>query len=142
MLPVRREQFIVRILRTASVVPAGVGFVITDRHILTCAHVVNTALGRGQRAQDEPGPDVRIQVDFPMLGAAGGTPSRSCKVLAWAPPPLSGVTGEDVAVLELAGEDMLAGSGAARLSNQVSLSDTEVSAFGYPGEPPRWIPQL
>lgn len=138
MHTVRREQFIVRVLRAGSVVPAGMGFTIADRHILTCAHVVNTALGRGQRAQDEPGPEVRIQVDFPMLGDAGGGPSRSCKVLAWAPPPLSGVTGEDIAVLELAGEDMPAGSGAARLSSQVSPGDSDVSVFGYPGTPPRW----
>lgn len=138
MSPVRRERFIVRILRAGSVVPAGVGFVVADRLILTCAHVVNAALGRGQRAQDEPGPDVRIQVDFPMLGDGSGMPSRSCKVLAWAPPPVSGVTGDDVAVLELAGEGMPEGSGPAIPSSPVSLRDVDVNAFGYPGEPPRW----
>jgi hypothetical protein len=36
--------------------PAGVGFVVDERHIVTCAHVVNTALARDQRAQDKPAP--------------------------------------------------------------------------------------
>ena len=78
-----REGFTVRVLRSGSAAAAGVGFVVGDRHIVTCAHVVNTALeGRGQREQDMPGPQVRVQVDFPMLGDAGGAPSRSCAVRA------------------------------------------------------------
>ena len=44
---VMREGFVVRVLRAGSAVPAGVGLVVGDRHVLTCAHVVNTALGRG-----------------------------------------------------------------------------------------------
>ena len=67
-----REGFTVRIQRSGSAAPAGVGFVVDDAHIITCAHVVNTALGHDQRAQEKPGSQVRIQVDFPMLGNAGG----------------------------------------------------------------------
>lgn len=46
MSQARREGFIVRVLRAGSLVPAGVGFVVGERHILTCAHVVNAVLGR------------------------------------------------------------------------------------------------
>ena len=32
----------------------GVGFLISDRHVLTCAHVVNAALGRDPRRKVVP----------------------------------------------------------------------------------------
>jgi hypothetical protein len=104
-----REGFVVRLLRAGLVVPAGVGFVVGDRYILTCAHVVNTALGRLQRDQEAPGAEVRVQVDFPLLGDPEGAPLRSCRVAVWAPPPASGVAGGDVAGLVLVGEDLPAG---------------------------------
>ena len=34
--------------------PVGAGFLVTSRHILTCAHVVNAALGRGEYESDRP----------------------------------------------------------------------------------------
>jgi hypothetical protein len=48
--------------------PVGAGFVIDDRHIVTCAHVVNAALGRALIAAERPdsvGPvDVRVDRDW------------------------------------------------------------------------------
>src|SRR5690242_9771699 len=111
-----REGFTVRVLRSGSAAPAGVGFVVDDAHIITCAHVVNTALGRDQRAQESPGPMVRVQVDFPMLGDAKGAPSRSCAVESWSPPPSSGLTGGDVAGLVLAGDDLPRQASSARIT--------------------------
>ena len=134
---VRREGFTVRILRGGSVNPAGVGFVFGDRHIATCAHVVNTALGRAQKSQDKPGAADQIRVEFPMLGDADRAPSRICRVQAWAPPPLSGMSGGDVAGLVLMGEGLPAGAGAARLIDATAMRDTAVQVFGYPGDPPR-----
>ncbi|MGH3771710.1 MAG: trypsin-like peptidase domain-containing protein, partial [Pseudonocardiaceae bacterium] len=131
----RREGFVVRVLRAGS--PAGVGFVVGERHILTCAHVVNTALGRAPRTQEAPGPQARVQVEFPILGDAEGAPLRSCRVVAWVPPPVSGTAGGDVAGLMLVGEDLPAGAGPARLAEAGDVRDAEVAVFGYPGEPPR-----
>ncbi len=131
----RREGFVVRVLRAGS--PAGVGFVVGERHILTCAHVVNTVLGRAQRTQEAPGPQARVQVEFPILGDAEGAPLRSCRVVAWVPPPVSGTAGGDVAGLMLVGEDLPAGAGPARLVEAGDVRDAEVAVFGYPGEPPR-----
>ena len=37
---------------------------------MTCAHVVNSALGRGLREQAQPGESDRVQVEFPLT--AGG----------------------------------------------------------------------
>ncbi len=136
-MPSSREGFTVRVLRSGTAAPAGVGFVVDDRHIVTCAHVVNTALGRDKRAQDKPGPQARLQVDFPMLGDAAGAPSRSCGVEAWAPPPSSGVSGGDVAGLVLVGEGLPGRAGPARVTDPATLRDVAVGVFGYPGDPPR-----
>jgi hypothetical protein len=132
-----REGFVVRVLRVGSAVPAGVGLVVGDRHVLTCAHVVNMALGRAQRDQDAPGEQVRVQVEFPLLGDPEGAPLRSCRVQVWVPPPASGVAGGDVAGLVLVGEGLPAGAGPVRLAEAVDVRDAEVDLFGYPGEPPR-----
>jgi WD40 repeat protein len=137
-MPASREGFIVRVQRSGSSAPAGIGFVVDDMHIVTCAHVVNTALGRGQRAQDKPGPQVRVQVDFPMLGDAEGAPTRSCKVEAWAPPSQSGISGGDVAGLVVVGGEGLPGrAGPARLADAATLRGADAAVFGYPGDPPR-----
>ena len=133
----RREGFVVRVLRAASQSPAGVGFVVGERHILTCAHVVNTVLGRDLRAQEAPGPGARVQVDFPALGDAEGAPSRTCRVAVWVTPPVAGATGGDVAGLVLVGEGLPEGAGPARLAEAEDLRDVEVAVFGYPGQPPR-----
>jgi hypothetical protein len=137
MLPANREGFTVRVLRSGSALSAGVGFVVGERHIVTCAHVVNTALAREQRSQEKPGPGERIQVEFPMLGDEDGAPLRSCRVMAWAPPPSSGLSGGDVAGLVLVGEHLPEGAGPARLANPATFRDVAVDVFGYPGDPPR-----
>ena len=132
-----REGFVVRVLCAGSQVSAGVGFVVGDRHVLTCAHVVNTALGRALRDENAPGPEMRVQVDFPLLGDPEGAPLRSCRVAVWVSPPASGIAGGDVACLVLVGEGLPAGAGPARLIEAVDLRAAEVDLFGYPGEPMR-----
>ncbi|MGH3826804.1 MAG: trypsin-like serine peptidase, partial [Pseudonocardiaceae bacterium] len=131
----RRAGFVVRVLRGGA--PAGVGIVVGERHILTCAHVVNTVLGREQRTQEPPGPQARVQVEFPILGDAQGAPLRNCRVAVWVPPPASGTAGGDVAGLMLVGEDLPAGAGPARLVEAGDVRHAEVAVFGYPGEPQR-----
>jgi WD40 repeat protein len=133
----RPNGYVVRVLRAGSSAPAGVGFLVGDRHILTCAHVINAALGREQRKQEAPGSDVRVQVDFPILGNVGEPPSRNCRVEAWVPPPPTGTVGGDVAGLVIVGggEDLPAGAGPPRLEVSARQADAEV--FGYPTDPPR-----
>ena len=132
-----REGFTVRVQRSGSAAAAGVGFVVDDTHIITCAHVVNTALGRDQRAADKPAPLARVQVDFPMLGGAAGAPSRSCAVQAWAPPPSSGVSGGDIAGLVLVGEGLPRRAGQAQMTDPATVRDATAEVFGFPGDPPR-----
>jgi WD40 repeat protein len=132
-----REGFTVRVQRSGSGAPVGVGFAVDDRHIVTCAHVVNTALGRDQRAQDRPGEEARVQVDFPMLDGGAGAPSRSCTVAAWVPPPRSGASGGDVAGLVVVGEELPGRAAPARLADHGEFRDESAGVFGYPGNPPR-----
>jgi len=50
--------------------PAGVGTLVADGCVLTCAHVVNVALGLDPRRQERP--DGPVTLDFPLAG--GGPP--------------------------------------------------------------------
>ena len=76
---------------------AGLGLLVGDKQVVTCAHVVNTALGRAQREQRAPGAADVVQVEFPLLA---GAPVRDAAVAAWVPPSASGMGG-DVAGLTL-----------------------------------------
>ncbi len=136
----RRDGFVVKIRQGTSDVPVGVGFVVGDKHIVTCAHVVSVALGRPKGTADRPGDEARIQVEFVLLGDAEGGPLRNCRIAAWDPPPGPGRPGRDIAGLVLVGGDTLpVGAGPARLVDPRNglAESTEVSVFGYPGSPPR-----
>jgi WD40 repeat protein len=133
-----RESFTVRILVSGTASPAGTGFLVDGTHILTCAHVVNVALGRDPRAKDSPGPQARIQIDFPMLGGAAGSPSRTCTLEAWSAPPATGFSGGDVAGLTIPGDDLPHGAGAARLA-EPPASGLTAMAFGFPADPSRQL---
>ena len=139
MLVTGREGFVVAVRRNGSALPAGVGFVVAKRHVVTCAHVVNVALGRAPRDQDMPGPDTRIEIVFPMLGDAEGAPVRACRLERWLPPPRSGPYGGDIACLVLVGEDIPAEAGSARLVDPVTMRDVSVDLFGFPGDPSRTL---
>lgn len=133
-----RSGFIVRILALGTYRAVGTGFLVTDDRLLTCAHVVNQALGRDQREQPQPDAELRLPVDFPLLGDADGAPLRSCRLELWVPPPRSGTAGGDIAGLRIVGEPAPAGAGPARLP----LAETpehggEVHIFGHPAQPVR-----
>ncbi|MDY7088268.1 MAG: trypsin-like peptidase domain-containing protein [Actinomycetota bacterium] len=133
-----RTGFVVRVLALGSQRPVGSGFVVDDAHLVTCAHVINAALGRDRRSQDDPGPDPRVPVDFPMLGDAEGAPVRLCRVARWLPPPMSGTSGEDIAGLVVVGEQLPIPAGPARLpEDSAPHPDGEVFVFGQPSTPPR-----
>uniref|UniRef100_UPI0040570036 nSTAND1 domain-containing NTPase n=1 Tax=Candidatus Electronema sp. TaxID=2698783 RepID=UPI0040570036 len=94
------DYALVRILINASAgrAAAGTGFLAAPRHVLTCAHVVNTALRRGEYEPEHP--DRLIALDFALLP---GQPLMQAKVLRWFPARKNAAVGEleDIAVLEL-----------------------------------------
>jgi hypothetical protein len=73
----------------------GVGVLVGPQEILTCAHVVNSALGRDRRAQDQPAGEVTVEF------AAGDGPPLRARVQRWLPPPRAGAAGDDIAGLIL-----------------------------------------
>jgi len=131
------DGFTVRVLKTGSDRTAGIGFLVTEHHIVTCAHVVNVALGRDPREQSNPGDNVRIQVEFPKLGGADGAPSRICRVQGWVPPSRPESAESDIAGLVLAKGDLPENARPARLLDESIPRGSAVDVFGYPGNPPR-----
>ena len=108
--------------------PVGVGVLLGPRHIVTCAHVVNVALGLDERSQ--PRPDGVIRVRLPLVD---GDPLRA-RVARWVPPPTAGAAGDDIAGLELL-DAAPAGAVPARLVVNQPPAGRSVRVFGYPGCP-------
>jgi len=119
--------------------PEGAGFLVTPQHILTCVHVVNTALGRNLNAADQPSPASEVFLDFPLL-------NNHCllraKILHWFPvadDSATGTTGtlEDIAVLELLPETPLPAEAwpapLVVLDSAASFTDHRLRMCGFPG---------
>ncbi|MCP4344233.1 MAG: tetratricopeptide repeat protein [Desulfobacterales bacterium] len=87
---------LVRILKNGHSV--GLGFLVSSRHILTCAHVVADTLGIDRNTPELPRED--IYLDFPLIGKH--SPLRAI-VTKWYPVKEETEI-EDIAVLELASE--------------------------------------
>jgi hypothetical protein len=106
----------------------GCGFAVTSRHILTCAHVINAALGRTSAA-GKAWPQTEINVLFPYLGTA----VLKARVVYWSPQideiPSSrlGIE-EDIAGLELL-DDLPA---IIAVQPKSACSGIPFRAFGYP----------
>lgn len=107
---------------------------VDAEHVLTCAHVVNAALGHDLLRQDKPEPDEIVTLRLPMRGDA----IREARVDRWLPPPRSGIAGGDIAglVIREESEPLPPDLQPARLSQETPPGG-EVRLFGYPVEVPR-----
>ena len=110
----------------------GSGFLISERHLLTCAHVVAEALGT--KASEPAAPTEEIRLDFPLVAARAW---RMGRVVAWQPLRFNESRAEvsgDIAVLAL---QQAAPSGAqpARLIQADSFWGHPCRAFGFPYDP-------
>src|SRR3954466_7312180 len=92
-IPLRAGAAVAR-LRSAQGAVVGAGFLVGDRRLVTCAHVVQSALGRSDAMR--PGDEEFVNVDFPL--AAPGT-ARRARGEAW--PPAQPDDSGDVAVLSI-----------------------------------------
>src|SRR5262245_60743061 len=89
---------IVRIFNPSDEIVGG-GFLVSDRHIITCAHVVNLAVNRSKSNTDKPNGEITL--DFPLITA---DQKLKAEVVGWFPPEeLRNLTGkpQDIAVLAL-----------------------------------------
>ncbi|HZN17567.1 MAG TPA: pentapeptide repeat-containing protein, partial [Micromonosporaceae bacterium] len=89
------EHGIFRVLRNGR--PVGLAFHVGGGLLLTCAHVVNTALGRPKRERRRP-EGTELTVDFALADRA---PARPAVLRWWAPEAAAGFDERDVAVLAL-----------------------------------------
>lgn len=102
---------------------AGAGFLIGERLVCTCAHVV--------QEDDGSRPDRPVSVDFPLLAGAEAGPPVSAEVVSWRPE-------DDVALLRLA----LSVEGTEPLPFVDDGSDEwggEIRSFGFPADAPRGV---
>jgi hypothetical protein len=117
------EASLVRI-HTPDGLVVGAGFVVGERHILTCAHVVAGALGLADDAPEKP--QDLVAFDVPRVAPKQMLTAR---VVLWRPPLLDG--GDDLAGLELEG-DLPKGAQAAPLAQVEDLWEHSFRAFGFP----------
>jgi tetratricopeptide (TPR) repeat protein len=126
-VPAVRDRAIVAVL-TADNTPVGVGCLVAPTLVLTCAHVVNTALGLPIDGQEQPEEALWVAQAIP----------RSAPVMAsvehWR--PITPDTG-DVAILRLA--EPVSDSVAAPFIDVVSTVGHSFLAFGYPSGQPDGI---
>ena len=102
----------------------GAGFLVGERQVLTCAHVVSQALGLPDHALDPP--QGLVSLDFPLLAPRTLLTAR---VVQWCP-PLSDGRG-DIAGLELSC-DPPAGAEVVRFAPAEDVWEHAFRAFGFP----------
>ena len=128
LAPTGLPRFMVQLIDSSDDT-AGLGVLVGDREILTCAHVVNRALRRDQHEHSQPDDGELVSVKFPLL--RGAVWRGQARVKLWlAPPNRDGADGEDIAGLVLT-TGLPEGAGPARLAHNV-LPGGIVDVFGYP----------
>ncbi|MGK7870557.1 nSTAND1 domain-containing NTPase [Falsiroseomonas sp. E2-1-a20] len=94
------QQAIARLRASAAGPVIGTAFLVSPRHVMTCAHVVSEALGLAWDAAARPSETVWIEFPFTQAGqATGPATGLAASVVEWRPP--SPGPAADVAVLEL-----------------------------------------
>jgi tetratricopeptide (TPR) repeat protein len=123
------ESSIVRFRKSNGAV-VGAGFLVSKKHVLTCAHVVADALGIARDTQDIPTEDVYL--DFPLVGSETQLTAR---VVFWSPVPPKGSTSvkdkEDIAGLEL-NNSLPEGVQPVKLIIKKELREHPFRTFGFP----------
>ncbi len=117
------EPSIVRICNANGLV-VGAGFLVGERHVLTCAHVVAGTLGLADDVPEKP--QAPVYLDIPRVAPRKLLTAR---VVLWRPPRTDG--GDDIAGLELEG-DPPQGAQAAPLAQVEDLWEHTFRAFGFP----------
>ncbi|WP_306319946.1 MULTISPECIES: AAA family ATPase [unclassified Streptomyces] len=117
----------------------GHGALVDEEHVVTCAHVVNAALGR-DLTDTASAEGEALRLEFPLLAQLHAqAPERWARVDAWRPPG-SAFDGVDVAGLTLVGEARPVGALPIPLAQEDRTSG-DVMLFGpVEGRPGGWVP--
>ncbi len=114
---------------------AGGGVLVDALHVVTCAHVVATALDEDRRyRQEAPREDEVVDVHFPFLGGEPD-PQRRARVIAWRPHPDERDEPGDVAVLRLE-SPAPTGAMAPPLLRAASFDGRAFRAYAFPPSKP------
>lgn len=123
------ESAIVRIRKSNGIV-VGAGFLVTQKHVITCAHVIADALGISRDTQTRP--TERIYIDFPLVASEEKLTAR---VIFWRPVPPKGSTSvkgkEDIAALEIYAP-IPSEAEPVDLLIETDLRDHRFRTFGFP----------
>ena len=122
-MPESIDSSLVRIHTKAGSV-AGAGFLVGERHILTCVHVIAQALGLADDTPDQPSSTVSL--DFPQLASHT---LLTAEVVFWDPVQADGRG--DIAGLKLLDEPP-AGAEAVPFAPAEQVWDHPYRAFGFP----------
>lgn len=130
----------------------GAGVLVADRLVLTCAHVVNSALGRDRFAQDTPGPGDTVTLRLPHVAAGRDLTARVLREL-WVPPRATAAGSApvepgrvpyhgDLAVLELTGAAPEGAEPAPFLQHSYANETIALWASGNPLPTVRAVPRV
>jgi Trypsin-like peptidase domain len=125
------ERCMVAICKDSNKLIAGVGFLVSANLILTCAHVVNTALGYEKRSQNRP------EEPVPLLFHANVDDSlKSAEIVNWVPPSKERLhrTAKpcDIAVLKIDSAQIPQNASVAELVDDFELIGKNFRACGFP----------
>jgi hypothetical protein len=105
----------------------GAGFLVSQKHVLTCAHVVVSAHKLGIKREIADITDAEVYLDFPILGSQ----RLKAKVVFWQPVNNPNAESEDIALLELESSPPDAAS-CVRLVKSENLWGHPFRALGFP----------
>ncbi len=116
----------------------GHGVLVDEQHVVTCAHVINAALGRPLDTTEAPGGQI-VRLEFPLLAQLTTlAPERRARVDAWEGPGTA-FDGLDVAGLTLVGEARPMGAIPVPLAQQ-DRTEGDVLLFGPVSDRPGgWV---
>ena len=134
------DSAIVRIYGADSI--EGTGFRLGRHTVVTCAHLVNTALGRKKESAEKP--TEVVSLDFPFLHLASESKENrnkpetySAEVIGWYPMQTTDDRASDIAVLKLL-QDVPMYNANVSLLPEKPFSQTRVSVCGFSKPEGRW----
>lgn len=136
-MTVELQSAIVRILQENGNKVVGAGFLVSNKHILTCAHVINAALKKDLKDANKP--DRKISLDFPLVPSGKILKGR---IIRWIPvSPNSSIlpkTGSDIALLELENTPPEATKPILPIKAD-NLTNHHFTVFGFPQGKPQGV---
>lgn len=125
LLNSKPDLSITRIYDRSNQKVVGAGFLVSNKYILTCAHVIAFALNIDSTSHQKPTEEIRL--DFPTIEAGGFI---SAKVDFWLPVKPN-TSPEDIAVLRLIESPPISAKPAV-LSMEDLLLNHQFDALGFP----------